>query len=287
VYHFATLDPRPTSEAQAANESVFAAASGVYGVEVTIPALAIRCGLGNLDPQHTEGRNVAACVAALDCELPPDGSTLVTVRPDADALVAMAVLEIRNEAAGKLTSAARAAVEEIGSADSAPAGPWARDYSPPAIFAQVNTVAMNHRVPIAVRVATLIAWLRDSESLPEVAPADHSAVDVQVSPCGRYAIARADGPAGRGAMSAGYRVAPVVVALNEAFSLRGEAPHRKYTLARWNASHVPMDWAGMLSELGELEPGWGGSTSICGSPQGTGSTLTLDQVISVVERHLS
>jgi hypothetical protein len=285
MYRFATIEPRHTDQANQANEAVFAAASGVYGIEVTVPALAIRCGLGNLDPQHTEGSNMAACVAALECELPPDGATLVTVRPDADSVTAMAVIAMR--ALGQGGAIRRDRVATIGTADSAPAGPWVRDYSPPADFAAVNAVAMNHRIPLEKRISTITDWLAGFGGLPLVAPSDHSAVDVQVSPCGRYAIARADGPAGRGAMSAGYRVAPVVIGVNEAFSMRGEQPHRKYTIARWNATHVPMDWAGMIAELQALEPGWGGSTSICGSPQGVGSTLALDQVTAVVERHLA
>jgi hypothetical protein len=285
MYRFATLDPRHTDQADQSNEAVFAAASGVYGIEVTVPTLAARCNLGNLDPQHTEGRNVAACVAALDCELPPDGATLVTVRPDADSVLAMAVIVMR--ALGQGGAIRHDRVATIGAADSAPSGPWVRDYSPPADFAAVNAVAMNHRTPLASRISTLTDWLAGIGGLPMVAPADHSAIDVRVSGCGRYAIARADGPAGRGAMAAGYRMAPVVIGVNEAFSMRGESPHRKYTIARWNATHVPMDWAGMIAELQALESGWGGSSSICGSPQGTGSTLTLEQVAAVVERHLS
>jgi hypothetical protein len=291
MYHFATLDPRPIPAADEANDAVFASATGgVYGIEVTVPALAARCSLGNLDPQHTDGRNVAACVEALTCQLPPAGATLVTVRPDADSVLAMAVLTLRMLGMEhEITDAPGFdRIKDVGAADSAPAGPWVRDYSPPAVFGQVNAVAMNHREPIGVRVTTLTNWLTgNGPELPESAPTDHSAIDVRLSNCGRYAVARADGPAGRGAIAAGYRLAPVVIAANEAFSMRGEAPHRKYTVARWNATHVPMDWDGMLAELQALEPGWGGSTSICGSPQGAGSAFTVDQVTAVVERHLA
>jgi hypothetical protein len=286
VYHFATLDPRPSDEARAANDAVLTAAGGVYGIEVTVPALAARCSLGNLDPQHSgERSNTAACVAALCCELPPDGATLVTVRPDADSVLAMAVIVMRS--IGLERAIRTELVTIIGSADSAPASPWVRDYSPPADFAAVNAVAMNHRIPLEKRISTLTDWMSGFGGLPVVAPNDHSAIDVRLSPCGRYAIARADGPAGRGAMSAGYRVAPVVIGVNEAFSIRGEQPHRKYTIARWNATHVPMDWTGLLAELREQEPGWDGSSSICGSTQGVGSPLTIEQVTAVVERHLS
>ena len=41
---------------------------------------------------------VAAIEAALDCDLPPEGTTLTTVRPDMDAFGAMVVLGLRKEA---------------------------------------------------------------------------------------------------------------------------------------------------------------------------------------------
>jgi len=53
AYKFAILDPRPIPAAIEANDKVFASGP-VYGVEVTVPALAKRCTF-NLDPQHTGG----------------------------------------------------------------------------------------------------------------------------------------------------------------------------------------------------------------------------------------
>jgi len=87
------------------------------------------------------------------------------------------------------------------------------------------------------------------------------------------------------AMRLGYTAAPVVVATNPVFRFGGGDPHRKHTIARWN-SQVPMDWDGLLTDLVAREPGWGGSTSIIGSPQGVASGLTTDDVADLVERHL-
>lgn len=283
MYNFAAFDPRDTPEATDANQRILEQSrGGLFGIEVTVPALAALCTMGNLDPQHTEGCNVAACVEALTCRLPSHRPTLVTVRPDCDSLMAMAVLKIRSHGGDKHIN--RELVETIGRADSAQAGPWVRDYTPPTAFAQANAVAMNHQVPITSRVSTLVDWILGYTQLPPCERND-SQIDVVVSPCGRYATARANGLAGKGGCGAGYRHAPVVIVVNEAFSLRGETPHRKYTIARWNDT-VPMDWDGMLIELRQLEPGWGGSTSICGSTQGEASPLTLEQVKAVVERHL-
>lgn len=284
VYTYATLDPRP--QGGEVNDKVFEDSTvGVFGVEVTIPALADRCLLGNLDPQHSGGQaDLAACVVALSCPLPPVGATLATVRADADSLLAMAVLTLRARGAEGWDMTK---VLLVGQGDCAPDGPWV-NYAPPAEFAAANAVAMSFRVPLAERVALLADWIRGTAELPEPAPVDHSEISVKLSECGRYAVVRADGPAGKEAVAAGYRQAPVVVALNEAFTLNPrEVPaHRKYTVARWNSS-VAMDWEGMLGEFRTLEPGWGGSgSSICGSTQNVGSPLELHQVLAVLERHL-
>lgn len=52
MYQFTTLDPRNIPAATEANNKMFA--NPVYGIEVTVPALARRCTF-NLDPQHTGG----------------------------------------------------------------------------------------------------------------------------------------------------------------------------------------------------------------------------------------
>src|SRR3989338_3386224 len=83
-YNYALLDPRNIPAAAEANDKVFA--NPVYGIEVTVPALAKRC-IFNLDPQHSGGdANRAAIEDALTAELPTEGSTLATVRADLDAV---------------------------------------------------------------------------------------------------------------------------------------------------------------------------------------------------------
>lgn len=72
------------------------------GIEVTSPELAPRCGLGNHDPQHTEGKKISAIKAGIDRDLPPDGSTLVTIKPDKDSIGTMALWVLRLE--GSLSS---------------------------------------------------------------------------------------------------------------------------------------------------------------------------------------
>ena len=88
----------------------------------------------------------------------------------------------------------------------------------------------------------------------------------------------------RAATAVGYATAPVVVALNPAFLLGQGDPHRKFTVAAYGPQYA--DIRSALAELAALEPGWGGSPTIGGSPQGVSSQLTTEQVVEVVARHL-
>jgi hypothetical protein len=94
------------------------------GVEVSEPELAACCGLGNIDPQHNAGSDTRTAIeAALDWPLPPEGALLVTIRADADAIGAMAVLLLRG-ANVELGPAARARIAEIARWDRYELGSW-------------------------------------------------------------------------------------------------------------------------------------------------------------------
>ena len=93
-YSFAQLMPEHAPDASGHNADILG--KGIYGIEVTEQGLARQCVLGNLDPQHSlGGTREAAVEAALTCALPPDGTRLVTIRPDMDALGAMAIFQLR------------------------------------------------------------------------------------------------------------------------------------------------------------------------------------------------
>lgn len=298
TYTVAALDPRRTPQAEEHNNRVLA--GPVLGIEVTIPDLAARCSLGNIDPQHLGGggdTSRAAIDAALTWPLPPTGVTLATVRPDADSIGAMAILTIRREHGGDWQAPAgtldRCAA--IARADKEAQGPWPglRPIGRPEDLLRETTalegMCMDHTLALEERVARMRGWLLSGEfegiagyqerALVE-ARAALADLDVQV----RDGIAVVVGTH-RLAMSIGYRCAPVVVATNPAFRWQGGEPHVKHTVARWSSSAVAVDWAGMLDALQGVEPGWGGSASIVGSPQGIASRLTTDQVVEIVARH--
>lgn len=273
--------------------------AGTLGIEVTVPALARRCGLGNIDPQHGPTDDARAAIdVCLETPPPIVGSALVTVRPDLDALGSMALLTLlgRGEA---LSADGLARVAAISTADRFVRGPWPGprplpttidDFGDESPLGAVAALASDRSRDLEARVVGLAAWLSEGTE-----PAYHRAdvrslrrktlvrlergLDmVELAAGGCIAVVRAQSAA---ALQLGYCLAPVVVAENMAF---GTPSHRKLTIAQYDAGHV--DLRAVTAELCRLESGWGGSVTIAGSPQGRSSSLPLDLVIEIVERYL-
>lgn len=327
-YGFATLDPRNIPAATEANDKVFA--NAVYGIEVTVPALAKRC-TSNLDPQHNGGdTNRAAIEDSLTIELPAEGSTLATVRADLDAIGSMAILNLR--AKGESLESAMGRIAMVAASDKFARGGWpgpkplptrdnpwieetaTAESSRP--LAAIGVAVMDFKVPLTDRVSTMERWLLtgeepqqyrnqvEKERLDMIVALETGQIKFSVRQgapvcrghgyynyclwCGEDFIS----PSAiavvisthRAATSVGYSLAPVVVALNPEFRLRGGEPHKKFTVCQFAGGYV--DLKAVLAELNELEQGWGGSPTIGGSPQGVSSRLTIDEVVAVVEKHL-
>ena len=289
-YAYGLLDPHP----EASNPLLDG--EFVLGVEVTVPELAERCSLGNLDPQHSSPRGAgggsarSAIEGALDAPLPPVGTVLVTIRPDLDSIGAMALLTLRRR--GEPSAETIRRVREIGCADAGPRGEWPgrfrTDPSSDPALALLRSVVGDARLTLEERVATLRAWL-ETGLLPEAraektedalreTPDD---LGIYLSRTGSIAVVHTSRA---GATGLGYRYAPVVIAENPRFKLAGGPPHRKVTVAQYSPGWF--DMGAVLDELAALEPGWGGSETICGSPQGRGTELSLARVLAAVERHM-
>ena len=305
MYQFTTLDPRNIPAATEANDKVFA--NPVYGIEVTVPALAKRCTF-NLDPQHTGGdANRAAIEDALTTELPTEGSTLATVRADLDAIGTMAIFNLRVK--GESLESAMDRINMVATADKFARGgysgpkplptrsnPWdessaTAESSRP--LAAIAAAIMDFNVPMSDRVSTMEQWLLtgdepaqyrtqvEKERLDMITAMETGQIKSETRSDGRIAVVESTH---RAATSVGYSLAPVVVALNPSFKQGPSEPHKKFTICAFEAKFADIKSA--LAELATLEAGWGGSPTIGGSPQGVSSTLTIDQVVEVVAKHL-
>lgn len=199
MYNFATLDPRIIPAAVKANDEVFA--SPVYGIEVTVPALAKRCAF-NLDPQHSgEYADRAAieialiqaerrcCAAGSDCllcqltecpadahRLPREWETLATIRPDLDSVGSMAIFNLR--ARDVSLEPAKERIAMVAVADKFARGgytakllptrenPWpeeatSAESSRP--LAAISAAVMDFKVLLTDRVSTMERWLLTGE----------------------------------------------------------------------------------------------------------------------------
>lgn len=294
-YRYGLLDPRPGRDA--ANAGLLG--PHTLGIEVTVPALAAACGLGNIDPQHgTAASDIAAIEACLVAPVPPANATLVTIRPDLDALGGMAVLSLRRRGT-RLSADCLNRVGQIARADRHARGPWPGPRPFPAScgldhpecgVSAMAAAAADLKPSMDARVLRIARWLvagiepegygesvaRERAALAQA----HAAGDLSVQPraAGRIAVVVSTH---RAAVACAYCTAPVVVALNPAFTFGSGRPHRKFTICQWQPGHV--DLAAACAALAALEPGWGGSATIVGSPQGSGSTLSVDTVLAVAE----
>lgn len=314
LYAYGVLDPRPTPEAQAANEAIFAKGK-VYGVEVTIPALASRCE-ANLDPQHgSSGEALSSAIeGAIEWELPPNEATLATVKPDIDSVGAMAVIEMRRREIPMSDDLSKR-ILLIADADRATSKPWPGRQElpnkenpwPSTFFVDPRTVAVlgasvsDFKSPLALRVMTMESYLTDGK-LPEqhqkqvddarkqlITALESGEMKAELSMSSKVAIVIGKH---RDAMTIGYSLAPIVVAFNPEFSPNPKVPaHAKYTIAQYKIGYANL--VGALKELNAVDPAvteeakWGGSAGIIGSPQGISSQLSPEQVSEIVAKYIT
>lgn len=328
---YALLDPRQIPAATEANEKVFTQECGicshssgqldgltciwcsgtgnapVYGIEVTVPALAARC-IENLDPQHAgQNHELAAIEASLVVDIPWHNTVLATVRADLDSIGAMAIFSLRSESVDLTPAMER--INLIATSDKFARGGWQGVKELPTAehlyddstasaetdtrLAPIASAISDFKVLLVSRVELLKKWLMTGEE-----PAGYREKFIAE----RQALAKAiaDGTINvesvvngkvarvisthRAATSIGYCIAPIVVALNPTFSFQGSPVHAKFTICQFKLGYVDIKSA--LAELTIMEAGWGGSSTIGGSPQGVSSTLTIEQVVEVVAKHL-
>jgi hypothetical protein len=261
----------------------------ILGIEVTIPAVAKYCDLGNIDhhgPNDT-AESPSSCEQALVVELPPPGSIFLTIYPDADSITAMAVLANRAEGVPIDLELIRlvADYDKYGPSMGYPAD----------MLIAVSRIASSRKLDVAEKVVWIQRALRGDVDTDAIAGyvEDHkrdfeealAATNVTLHAKGQVAIVESKH---RYATRIGYAHAKILVCVNSAFPVNfkdeADGTYTKYTICRFN-QYVPFDLPGALVELQYMEPGWGGRADIVGSPIGISSKLSLDQVLKVVDKY--
>lgn len=291
----------PTSRREPAGSGAAGTRPSLFGVEVTDPALAETCGLGNLDPQHTGGDATTAAVeAALIHPLPPSGAVLGTIRPDADAYGAMALLSMRAEGR-EIGEDARRRLLLIAAEDKFARGSWPGPRPMPLCLEDVDEVGPGPEALGALKaqlgqrglaagegVAAVRGWIETGIVAESWVEAARSAarrlwemlrsgeVRVWAGHGGRVAMVEGAAP---GVLRLGYRLAPVVIAEGLMPKVEGSLI-RKVTIAQYQPGII--DLIAAVRTLNAIEPGWGGSPTIVGSPQGDSTRIRTQEVLRAV-----
>lgn len=277
---------------------------GAFGIEVTDPSLARMCTDGSLDPQHGAGSSTcapAAIEAAALIALPRFGSMLVTIRPDCDAIGAMALLAWRAFGLGVDVNM-QERIARIGAMDRHDRGPWpgprplprseadSRDDWPGEELTALAVAVSDKALSTLSRVQLASRWLASGE-VPQNARATimaRRASQIEALESGRITLRRISAKIAAiqttdpGALAIAYCLAPFVIATNPNYCFVSGLRGVKHTVAHWGGDGL----SAFREKIGELEPGWGGSSGIVGSPQFEASQLDADAVANLLSETL-
>jgi hypothetical protein len=296
-YNFVILSPaglcarRP--ELTDANEKVFL--NPVLGIEVTEPLLASRCLFGNIDPEHGETpTDIAAILVALTFPLPPEGTTLATIKPDVDSVGSMAVLILRAED-HQWTDSQIDRIHIIARTEINTTTPeWQpRDLTIKGLedsfrnrpLAGIAGAIANRELILEERVELMKTWIltgqepagyrENYENQQRVMAMAIELGDIVITPYDKFVVVVSTH---RSVTTVGYASKPVVVAYNP--------NDGRYTICQYGEAGRYLDIKSLKLALNTHEVGWGGGPTIVCSPQGVPSTLSIETVIKTLEPHL-
>jgi hypothetical protein len=289
-YKVILIDPRPASKDVMIE--LLKSNAPVVGVEFTLPAL-IQYIDSNIDDQHVSGSSGKAAISmAATMDLPAENTTFAIVRADADALGAVAVLNLRVR--GESINPERIAY--IAEQDTFAHGAWTGprpivvEESRDTNFSTLGVLAFNFKTSIDERVARFEQWLLTGmydgmeEDKNRVLSNFRTAVEqTTVSVDGNIALVESRNI---GATAIGYHYAPILIIRNDAFRFGGGEAHTKYTLCSFTDGYVSFGELKNALNAVEKNGTWGGSATILGSPQGVSSSLSMDEVVSLVKQFL-
>ncbi len=317
TYYYGVLRTDVSPQAASHNDQLLG--NWTLGLEVTDKVLAERCGLGNIDPQHTVGgQGISSAIeAALSCALPPDGASLVTIRPDKDSFGAMAVLTLRAE--GNEKKIDLHLVSWLGAMDSMGFENARREL--PELH---EAVGDSREITTAIQVITRspqLDWTieRRIEAISSILTGEMpqekitrlatlrprpSSGDYEVEMFGsRVAFITAPGDYHK-ARDWGNRRYPVAVVFDpeyrdETQSRDSSEPYPRWTLVRQmgcfdrkgfeeaiNRAEAESRKVSLIN-LTEMGNRWGGPPNIVTSPKGQGheTTLSADAILAIVQEH--
>lgn len=309
MYKYGILRTDNSEVAQLHNETLLG--PNTLGIEVTRPDLAARCGLGNIDPQHGSNPQPAcsAILASLTYPLPPVGTTLVTIRPDADAFGAMAVLTARSEEKQDLLLhelvEAIHLVDCVGAVAASAKNPRITEYKLECDAIQKlvrnNSSRVEERVLAVIQILTGVMPRHQIEELASLSQkADYSEFKLTIIVPDKVMLITTRGQYGA-ARSYGTKRFPVTIICDLEYVMPGAdgyTPHKRWCIARQEGAQV-LDMDCLKIEINRAEAHvrgldavdlekygltWGGPRNLASSPQSKVSKLSDDEIINIVKQ---
>lgn len=300
---FRELDP--TQEGRA-TEIARLQQTPTLGVEVTVPALAAAC-VANIDPQHSGGNTRISAVEATTA-IVTGKAPIATVRSDLDSLSTAAIMGIVLELVQRsrtFSDDMLHRIELIGIADRFDRGDWPgvqplptpeKPWSESTAAAEdtrelaaIGAAVANRKLPLDDRIEMLKTWLltgqepseyrkiANAKRLEMVTALAKGEVSIQTFFDGRVALVTSTY---RGAMSIGYKRAPIVLAVNPNINQSATNPMVKMTVAQFCTGYI--DLLKLWPILANMESGWGGSPNVGGSPQNETTNLSPQAVLEAM-----
>jgi len=295
LYNYGVIRLDNGKETQKHNEKLLG--PNTLGIEVTRKDFAVKCGLGNIDPQHDgSGSDSSAIIDSLSFPLPLTGSILVTIRPDADAFGAMAVLTARFE--GKERLLRHDLVEMIhlidcvGPAKASQLNPKIQEYRPEGYAIQqisrggpswINTKEQVNAIARILTGSMSRNQVEEIASTRKVNNAEELKFTViipdkvmLIETRGQYGFAR----------QYGSTRFPVTVVCDYEYvmpGVEGYTPHKRWCIIR-NYSNI-IDIEDVKFRLNKVEKNgstWGGPKNLVSSPQGNESAISDSEVIAII-----
>ncbi len=273
----------------------------IIGLEMTVPALAEICDK-NIDPQHTEQKVTQSCVREVSKnaevllgEYKGKDIVFCTNRVDVDSVAAFVMANRFLE--GKDVEYNQN-IADINRHDTFQGSKWAGPKPIEQAFDPENkTGALASSIKVFMVTPKNIA---DVEKFIDTGMVDETTMntyrntqqrvidkvnsgEIEVSVKNGIAHVKTTEPC---ATQVGYSFAPVVIAENPEMKMGPQGvPFRKVSICQHEAGYVNL--GAVKTVLAEKENGWGGSPTFVGSPQGTSSEISVEEVRGLVSRNLT
>lgn len=282
----------------------------ILGIEVTIPKYEEYCAM-SIDPQHSPNQNKITSIEyifnfqsnVLDIITQFEKIVLTTVKTDIDSIGTMAIITLLLNKKLRLDGDLILRLKAIAKSDRHGRKNWKNqkedyfnfdDYNIYGLPSGLPYMTSDHKITIEQKVKNMIDYLitgsfkqlnkYNNLVYNNLKQSNKNTTSKIIIPK-KLSFVESNH---RGGIAYGYKFTPCVVAKNPNYVF-GQEPSKiigkKVTIAQYSDSDF-IDLNAVKTELNEIEPGWGGSNVIIGSPQNAPTKVPDDRIIEICKKHL-